>query len=389
MNRFKIYIAALAVHLCLSLTLSASSYSADKPMNESALKERVYGLDIAIDVKFNYQVKGYIESYVSDYRIGTERLLGRSEFYFPIIDRELESRNMPNELKLLAIIESGLNPDVQSRVGAVGMWQFMKRTGQHYGLEINYMVDQRRDPVSSTKAALEYLEDLYNRFGNWTLAIAAYNCGPGTLNSAIRKANSKNYWVIQEYLPRETRNYVPKFIAAAYLMKYYELHGFTPKQPEHMNGETAVGKVYNKLSFNELSEITGVDVKDIQLLNPGYLKNVIPASHKGMFLMLPAFGMQLYFEQPNSEVSLEFGNIFLSSDIQLTVSDEESVIAVKRDVLKFKVLPTLNPKNMEHKSQFRTPDKDLNLLVLEPKNDSEIKIPSEVYYRNRERNNRF
>jgi membrane-bound lytic murein transglycosylase D len=389
MNTFRIYFAALVLNICLVANLGASSYSSEELMSESAMKARVYDLDIAIDVKFNQQVRAYIESYVSDYRIGTERLLGRSELYFPIIDRELETRNLPNELKLLAIVESGLNPGVHSRVGAVGMWQFMKRTGQHYGLEINYMVDQRKDPVSSTKAALEYLEDLYNRFGNWTLAIAAYNCGPGTINSAIRKANSRNYWDLQKYLPRETRNYVPKFIAAAYLMEYYKLHGFSPEQPEHMNGETAVGKVYSKLSFKELSEITGLDIQDIKSLNPGYLKNVIPASHKGMFLMLPAFGMQLYFEEASSDVSLEFGNILLSSDIVLSVEDEESTITVKRDVLDLELLPTLKFTVEGASVNLEKPVQESQFFAIDSQKENEINIPTEVYYRSKERNNRF
>jgi len=389
MNTFRIYFAALAVNLCLTLSLSASAYNAEELMTESALRERVAELDIAIDIRFNNQVKAYIESYVSDYRIGTERLLGRSELYFPIIDRELESRNLPNELKLLAIVESGLKPDVQSRVGAVGMWQFMKRTGQHYGLEINYMVDQRKDPVSSTKAALEYLQDLYNRFGDWTLAIAAYNCGPGTINSAIRRANSNKYWELQEYLPRETRNYVPKFIAAAYLMKYYELHGFSPEHPEHMIGETAVGKVYNKLSFKELSQITGLEIKDIQSLNPGYLKNVIPASHKGMFLMLPSVGMQLYFEQASDEVSLEYGNIFLASDLELSVAQDESIITVKRDVLDMDILPALKVNIKTNERSIEIPVPDQGTFVIETEREADIQLPSDVYYRSRERNNRF
>lgn len=204
MNTFKLYFFAIVVGLIWLCPLVAVGAPSEVPLhthyakalNESDVRDRVDELDIAIDVRFNKKVKDYIDSYVLDYRIGTERLLGRSELYFPIIDQELTKRGLPSELKFLAVIESSLKPDARSKVGAVGMWQFMRRTGQHYGLQVSHTVDQRKDPISSTKAALSYLEDLYNRFGDWTIAIAAYNCGPGNMNKAIRKANSKDYWGI-------------------------------------------------------------------------------------------------------------------------------------------------------------------------------------------------
>jgi hypothetical protein len=347
MNTIKIIISAMLLNLWIVFPLVASFGSEDfnnpttKVHSVQDMEDRISTMDMPVDVRFNSKVKQYIDAYIYEYKIGTERLLGRSEVYFPIIDQEIEKRDLPTALKFLAVIESGLHPDVKSKAGAVGMWQFMRKTGQYYGLQVSHMVDQRKDPISSTKAALDYLSDLYNRFGDWTLAIAAYNCGPGNMNKAIRRANSKDYWTLQKYLPRETRNYVPKFIAAAYLMNYYYLHDFSPQQPEHFKSEPAAIRVFEKLSFKELSEITGIDIQHIKELNPGYLKGLVPASSNGMVIVLPVQEMIRLISSVGEEVSYEFGSFGMNEDGSISALENGIQQFESRDQMEVARLPLL------------------------------------------------
>lgn len=205
-------------------------------------------------------------------------MIGLSEYYFPMFEEILDKHDLPLELKYLSIIESALNPMAMSRVGAMGLWQFMYGTGKFMGLEITSFVDERRDPVKSSEAAAKYLKYLYDVYNDWHLAIAAYNCGPGNVNKAIRRSGGKtNYWELYYLLPRETRGYVPLFIAATYMMNYYEDHNLKPQIPA-MPTDVDTIMVNQYLHFNQLAATLEIDNEHLQALNPMYRRGVIPAS---------------------------------------------------------------------------------------------------------------
>ena len=214
--------ASLIFFLFLPLLLPATN---DPVYDEAAVIERLKSIENPlVENRYNSIVRGYIKGYLFWNRDKTERILGRTVLYFPLMEEYLSKRNMPDKLKYLSVVESALYPHGVSRVGAVGLWQFMPETGKEYGLEINEFVDERKDPNKSTQAALDYLSRQYMKYGDWALALAAYKSGSGRVSRAIKRGRSKNFWRIRRYLPRETRNYVPAYIAATYMMEYYKEH---------------------------------------------------------------------------------------------------------------------------------------------------------------------
>ena len=247
-----------------------------------------------VRARFDGSVRSYINTYTVKRRERTEALLGRRVMYFPIFDEYIAEADLPSEIKYLSIVESALDPRAVSRSGAVGLWQFMPGTGKDYGLRISSTVDQRRDPHLATQAALKYLKRLYERFGSWELALAAYNGGPGRVNRAIRRGRSRDFWKIRRYLPRETRNYVPAFIAATYLMNYYDLHNLYPQYPAKELQITDNTLVYQRISFSEIAEITGAPLDIIETLNPSYLRGVVPARVNGCSVILPIAALAIF-----------------------------------------------------------------------------------------------
>jgi membrane-bound lytic murein transglycosylase D len=255
---------------------------------DSVYRDRIasMSLDSPFEYVYNSDVKQFIDLYAVRKRGLTSRILGLTQVYFPMFEEQLDKYNMPLELKYLAVIESALNPIANSRAGAKGLWQFMYGTGKVYGLKATSYVDDRFDPVKSTIAACEHLNDLYDIYGNWSLALAAYNSGAGNVNKAIRRAGgAKNFWIIQRYLPKETRSYVPAFIAASYVLTHAADHHISPVDPGILFYDIDTVMVKNPLTFDQISEGLKIPPEEIQFLNPAYKQGVIPATPENPFML--------------------------------------------------------------------------------------------------------
>ena len=265
------------------------------------IEDRALSLGSSVEIQYSLEVKKRINQYVGSQRKMSEILIGRSRIYFPTFEQILIEKGLPADLKYLSVVESGLKPSATSRSGAAGLWQFMRPTGRMMGLKISINVDERRDVEKSTKAAADYLLKLYNQFDDWTLAIAAYNCGPGNMRKAIRKSGGKkSFWEVMEYLPRETREYVPKFIAVTYLMNYYNEHNLMPAIPNQDLINTSTAKVYESLNLNSLSKELDIELRTMRTLNPSFIRNYIPKSVDGKYnLVLPTPEMRIVAKKYN------------------------------------------------------------------------------------------
>lgn len=241
------------------------------------------------NIAYNPSLESVIKMFLKNRRVHFERLMGLSNFYFPMFERELDAQDVPLEIKYLAIVESALKPRARSHAGATGLWQFMFATGKEYGLDVSSYVDERSDPIKSTKAAAKYLSALYRMFGDWDLALAAYNSGPGNVLKAIRRSGGyENYWNIRHNLPRETAGYLPAFLATMYIMEYAEEHGLVSEKPVFHHFETDTIHVKQMLTLDQVSEATGVNMEELQFLNPAYKLDIIPfVANKNYTLRLP------------------------------------------------------------------------------------------------------
>ena len=243
------------------------------------LKERLKILDDSTPffLEFNPILENVINSYLRYRKKYYPRLMAKAEYYFPMFEKYLDQFDIPLEMKYLAIVESTLNPKARSRVGARGLWQFMYLTGKQYKLNVSSYVDERQDPIKATVAACKYLSDLYNIFGDWDLALAAYNSGPGNVSKAIKRSGGyRNYWNLRQYLPRETAGYVPAFYATLYIFKYAKEHGLVPENPPIYHFATDTIQVKRTISFDQISLKTGIDVEMLEFLNPAYKLDIIP-----------------------------------------------------------------------------------------------------------------
>ncbi len=262
--------------------------------------ERLNRINSFIPLSYNSIVKNHIIYYTEKMPSKASHILGLSSYYLPIFEEIFDYYGLPKELKAMAIIESALNPVAVSRARAKGMWQFMYRTALQYNLKINSYVDERLDPIASTHAAAKYLRDSYTIFGDWFLAISSYNCGVGNVNKAIRRAGSRDFWKIYPYLPRETRGYVPSFIAAMYMLEYYKEHNLRPAQfnlPAHVD----TFKVNKNLHFEQISAVIGIPVDELKNYNPQYIQNIIPGNSGEHILQLP-FNYTVPFVEKEKEV---------------------------------------------------------------------------------------
>ena len=255
--------------------------------DKDTYKQRLNRMPTIIEMPYNEVVQQFIDRYSGRLRRSVSYMLGAQNFYIPIFEEALETYGLPLELKYLPVIESALNPKAVSRVGATGLWQFMLATGKRYGLEVNSLVDERRDPIKASYAAANYLSDLYKVFGDWNLVIAAYNCGPDQINKAIhRSKGSKDYWQIYPYLPKETRGYVPAFIAANYIMTYYCEHNICP-MTTRLPAKTDTIMVGRNVHLEQIASVCNIDIEQLRTLNPAYRRDIVPGATKLSAVRLP------------------------------------------------------------------------------------------------------
>lgn len=283
-----------------SACLNRYNYPADyiPEYSDSLLITRLAALDNAtpLDLTYNQYVKAFISLYVDRRRDVTSRVLGLAELYYPLFEEKLDQFDIPLELKHLAVVESALNTTARSRVGATGLWQFMYSTGRIYGLEVDSYVDDRRDPYKSTIAACRYMRFLYGMYGDWNLVLAAYNSGPGNVNKAIRRSGGyRDFWKIRAYLPRETRSYVPAFIAVNYVMNYASEHNIYPVKSEFSYADIDTLHICREATFDQISHFTNVSTDELSLLNPSLKRNIVPETPRcrTIYLPIPAIGMFL------------------------------------------------------------------------------------------------
>lgn len=276
----------------------------DVPTSDEDYLQRLKALPTVIEMPYNQVVRSYIDMYTQRRRTLVEEMLGLSLYYIPIFEQALEQEGLPLELKYLPVIESALNPDAVSRVGATGLWQFMLSTAKGLGLEVNSLVDERRDPIRSSELAAKYLKQLYEIYGDWSLAIASYNCGPGNVNKALRRAGGgkQDFWDIYYYLPKETRGYVPAFIAANYVMTYHNDHNIgnaLAKRPVL----TDTIHITQRVHFDQISEVLGIPVEELRVLNPQYRRDEIPGDIRPYALTLPSKQVYSYIVSEDSIVN--------------------------------------------------------------------------------------
>ena len=291
--------------------------------SDSVLVSRLSRIPTTIDLPLNDVTRKYIDTYSTRMKNSVAIMLGSSNFYNPIFEEALERHGLPLELKYLPVIESGLRPTATSPVGAAGLWQFMLATGKRYGLEVNTLVDERRDPIKASEAAAQYLSRLYGMFGDWSLAIAAYNCGEGNVQKALIRSGNQDgadFWSIYDRLPRETRGYVPAFIAATYIMNYYCEHGIVPHEASlPLESDTVV--VQRDVKFSQIAAKCNITIDELRAINPQYRKDIVQADY---VLRLPAGTVEEFLVKEDSIYGVAPGSgAFLSSTRRSVVSDVE------------------------------------------------------------------
>lgn len=289
-----------------------------KELPDSIYISRLQSLDSYIPLPYNDAVKKFINFYLNRRRGQVSIMMGLTNYYFPLFEEALARYDLPSELKYLPIIESALNPKIVSRAGASGLWQFMHGTAKLYGLEINSYIDERNDPIKSTDAAARYLRDLYTIYGDWHIVIAAYNCGPGNINKAVRRSGGKQtYWEIYSKLPKETRGYIPIFIAANYVMNHAQKHNLYPVRPTFkMVTDTIVLTSY--LNFEQIAANLNIPVQEIRQLNPQYKRDVIPAKpDKPYVLKLPVEKISPFLDNQTQIFAYDRDKYFPNNQIVL------------------------------------------------------------------------
>ena len=288
--------------------------------------ERLQRIPSIMEMPYDEVVRKFIDRYAVKLRRSVGYMLGASNFYMPIFEQALETYNLPLELKYLPVIESALSPKATSRVGAAGLWQFMLATGKQYGLEVTSLVDERRDPIKSSDAAARYLRDLFRIYHDWSLVIAAYNCGPENINKAIHRAGGeKDYWAIYKYLPRETQGYVPAFIAANYIMTYYCDHNICPMRTT-LPAKTDTLMIDRDVHFRQIAAVTGIDIEELRTLNPQYRRDIVNGNSKVSILRLPQNYINAFIDNEDSIYNYELDR-WLTKRAEVEVTQNEEAVA--------------------------------------------------------------
>jgi membrane-bound lytic murein transglycosylase D len=294
---------------------TTKTFISDYP--DSFYIKRLSKIPSVVELTYNQVVKRFIEVYTVKRRDRVEEMLSLRDYYFPIFEEVLDKNGLPLELKYMAVIESALNPYAVSRAGATGLWQFMYGTGRLYKLNINSFIDERRDPFAASNAAAKFLKDLYSVYNDWTLVIAAYNCGPGNVNKAIRRSGGKrNYWDIYYYLPRETRGYVPAFISAMYVMNYYQDHGLSAKSIDVPPLADTI-MVNKNIHLQQIADVLHLPLQELRELNPQYRRDIIPGKYITSPLRLPTEYALHFIDFEDSIVKYK-SNEYLSGDFKIT-----------------------------------------------------------------------
>ena len=283
--------------------------------------DRLRRLPNIMEMVYNNEVQACIDRYAGRFRRNVSFMLGAANFYMPIFEQALEEYGVPLELRYLPVIESSLNPRAVSRVGATGLWQFMLTTGKQYGLEVNTLVDERCDPIKASYAAAHYLKDLYRIYGDWNLVIAAYNCGPENIKKAIHRAGGEtDYWKIYPYLPKETRGYVPAFIAANYIMNYYCEHNICP-MVTRLPVKTDTIMVNKNVHFEQIAAVCGVDLDILRTLNPQYRRNIVNGYTKPSVLRLPQEAINVFIDNEDSVYNYQ-ADVLLKNRTEVAIPED-------------------------------------------------------------------
>ncbi len=316
-------------HTYLKPDTSCNAVDVNPDFPDSVYVDRLRRLPTIIEMPYNSIVRKFIDRYATDLRGSVGVMIGASNFYMPLFEQALDLYNIPLELKYLPVIESALNPNAVSRVGATGLWQFMLPTAKRYGLEINSLVDERRDPVRASYAAAHYLSDLYRIFDDWSLVIAAYNCGPEKVNKAIHQAKGNaDYWHIYPYLPKETRGYVPAFIAANYIMNYYCEHNICPMLSD-LPMKTDTVMVDRDVHLQQVADVLKMDIEQLRELNPQYRRDIVNGFSKPRAIKLPATKIGDFIELKDSVYSYKNDELILKRDT-VDVNTHKEVETKKR-----------------------------------------------------------
>lgn len=293
----------LAVGSPLANEFPSNRDASSEALSDEILSERLYSLNIPFSYQYSPEVRTLIQQYVLEGTRETEALIGRTTEYFPVFEHYLKTYNLPDVLKYMPMIESGLRSRVTSSAGAAGLWQFVPNTARLYGLTVNAEIDERLSTYKSTEAAAKMMLDLFQQFGDWGLVLAAYNAGPARVRRAIVQAGCSDYQEVSTYLPQETRKYVPAFLAAAYLYNFHEHHNIRPSYPSMDVQETRVFKIYSAVDLDQLASNIEVEAKLLRYLNPGFLNGRIPANPKGQFLVIPARALSAYLSQRATDIT--------------------------------------------------------------------------------------
>lgn len=284
----------------INLGENCTATSTNPEVSDSIYMDRLQRIPAIIEMPYNEVVRKFIDMYATRLRQKVAFMLSANNFYMPIFEEALDLYDLPLELKYLPVIESALNPMATSRQGAVGLWQFMLATGKIYGLQVTSLIDERRDPIKSTRAAARYLKDLYDIYHDWNLVLAAYNCGPGTINKAIRRSGGeKDFWKLYNYLPQETRGYVPAFIAANYIMTYYCEHNISPLEMRMPEGTDTI-HISRPLNLQQIAAVCNSNIDELRALNPEFKKDIIPGNEKPYALRLSNKMMSCFLENEDS-----------------------------------------------------------------------------------------